>query len=196
MPDRGRDSARSGAATGWQPNETCRTTAKRRPAEPACHRAPGGRWRRRGAPREGQQQDTLRADAANDQVRHAMGERHGLAGPGARDHEQRPGRKVTPGRLPAVPGGLALPRIQHVQVFIQPFGNLHGDLPSKTICIFIQYWMNLQGIPRVAPQAPRAARNAACAPNPRSRPPANRGTAGRAAAGNRCAGRRPAARGP
>ncbi|MEZ0103113.1 hypothetical protein ABIF25_006695 [Bradyrhizobium elkanii] len=42
-----------------------------------------------GAPRKGHQQDTARIGAGDDQMRDAMGERVGLAGPRARDHQQR-----------------------------------------------------------------------------------------------------------
>ena len=66
---------------------------------------------RRRAPAEGEQQDAPRIGAAEDEVRHAMCQRVGLARAGAGDDEQRPA---------SVHDGVALRRIERVEVVRHP----------------------------------------------------------------------------
>ena len=82
--------------------------AAHEPARPSEHLAGG-------SPREREQQDAFRGHATGEKVGHAAREREGLAGPGARHHQQggaAMGDRFALGRIQAVEPVLRL--IEHV----------------------------------------------------------------------------------
>ncbi len=93
--------------------------------------------------REGEQQNPLGRNALNQQVRHPVRERHRLTRAGTGDNQKRacdelPVAFFSPG------GSLPLCRIQCFQVIIVRRCRLHCHTSRAKVCIFIQYWINLQ----------------------------------------------------
>ena len=132
------EGAGPGQATGRQ---GLRSAARRRCPD---DRLDASRHLLCGSPGEGQQQHPLGADALHQQMRDAVRQRHGLAGAGAGNDEQGTGTNAATLLSVAVLGRKPLRRIQdgHWIDLLQSL--LHGCL-SK-VCIFIQYWMHLQGL--------------------------------------------------
>ncbi len=79
-----------------------------------------------GATRECQQENALRIDTFDDQVRDAVGEGHRLAGAGSGDDQQRAGEEATVVfDALAEFSGETLRRVQHTQVIEFLLGGLH-----------------------------------------------------------------------
>ena len=137
------------------------------------YRLDAARHFHRCAARERQQQDAPGIDALDDEVGDSMRQRHGLAGARARNDQQRSGIERCADPALAEGCGLALRRIQRIEVVVSAVARLHHALPK--ICIFIQYWLYLQGkasgraagSPRSRRPEHPAPRNAPCARRPR-----------------------------
>jgi len=89
------------------------------------------------APREGQEEDALRRDARHHEVRNPVRQGHRLAGPGARNHEQRAAGQTAVGTGLTVLGRRPLRGIQGIQVVIALGDRNHASLrgsvhPSST----------------------------------------------------------------
>ena len=76
---------------------------------------------------QGHEQHAARIGAIDDEMRHAVRQRIGFAGPGAGDHEQR--RRGTPSPADPMLDGAPLFRIERVEI-----GRLHCRLLFRCAC--------------------------------------------------------------
>ncbi len=90
---------------------------------------PPRQFRRRPAGK-GHQQDPTRIGAMDDQMRHAVGERVGLAGSGTRDDQQRAAR-LPVGKADPMLHRRALPVVQFFKIGCHPSSSMHVFLPPQ-----------------------------------------------------------------